>query len=73
MLGSYHDSVYLEGQIKVRYFLRTNDPKALYEPAAEWDEFMECNSAIVFTEEQVTTLIAKICKKPIYLLPMQEK
>ena len=56
MLGRYHAPGSLEGWILVK----AEDPKALYEHAAEWAEFLDWETAPVFTDEEAGPICAKI-------------
>ena len=52
----YHAPGSLEGWIVVE----TDDPKALYEHAAEWAEFLDWETTPVFTDEEAGPICAKI-------------
>ncbi len=56
MLGRYHSPGSLEGWILVK----AQDPKALYEHAAEWAEFLDWETTPVFTDEEAGPICAKI-------------
>ena len=46
MIGRYHAPGSLEGWI----VLKTDDPKAIYQHAAEWGEFLNWETTPVFTD-----------------------
>ena len=56
MLGRYHVLGSLEGWI----LIKAEDPKALYEHAAEWAEFLDWETTPVFTDEEAGPICAKI-------------
>ena len=56
MLGRYHAPGSLEGWILVK----AEDPKALYEHAAEWAEYLDWETTPVFTDEEAGPICAKI-------------
>ena len=45
----------LEGWI----VLKTDDPKAIYQHAAEWGEFLNWETTPVFTDEEAGPIVAK--------------
>ena len=54
--GRYHALGSLEGWILVK----AEDPKALYEHAAEWAEYLDWETTPVFTDEEAGPICAKI-------------
>ena len=52
----YHAPGSLEGWIVVK----TDDPKALYEHAAEWAEFLDWETTPVLTDEEAGPICAKV-------------
>ena len=56
MIGRYYAPVCLEGWI----VFKTDDPKAIYQHAAEWAEFLNWETTIVFTDEEAVQIVAKI-------------
>ncbi len=56
MIGGYHSQVSLEGWILVK----AEDPKALYQHAAEWSEDLDYETTPVFTDEEAGPIGAKI-------------
>ena len=56
MIGRYHAPGSLEGWI----FLKTDDPKAIYQHAAEWGEFLNWETTPVFTDEEAGPIVAKV-------------
>ena len=55
MIGRYHAPGSLEGWI----VLDTDDPKAIYQNAAEWGEFLNWETTPVFTDEEVVQLLLR--------------
>ena len=55
-IGRYHAPGSLEGWI----VLKTDDPKAIYQHAAEWAEFLNWETTPVFTDEEAGQIVAKI-------------
>ena len=56
MIGRYHAPGSLEGWI----VLKTDDPKAIYQHAAEWAEFLNWETTPVFTDEEAGPIVAKV-------------
>ena len=56
MLGQYHSPGSLEGWIIVK----KEDPKALYEHAAEWAEYLNWATTLVFRYEETVPICVKI-------------
>ena len=56
MIGRYHAPGSLEGWI----VLKTDDPKAIYQHAAEWGEFLNWETTPVFTDEEAGPIVAKV-------------
>ena len=56
VLGRYHAPWSLEGWI----VLKTDDPKAIYQHAAEWGEFLNWETTPVFTDEEAGPIVAKV-------------
>ena len=56
MIGRYHAPGSLEGWI----VLKTDDPKAIYQHAAEWGEFLNWEATPVFTDEEAGPIVAKV-------------
>jgi len=56
MIGRYHSPGSLEGWI----VLKTDDPKAIYQHAAEWGEFLNWETTPVFTDEEAGPIVAKV-------------
>ena len=56
MIGRYHAPGSLEGWI----VLKTDDPKAIYQHAAEWGEFLDWETTPVFTDEEAGPIVAKV-------------
>ena len=56
MIGRYPAPGSLEGWILVK----AEDPKALYEHAAEWAEYLDWQTTPVFTDEEAGPICAKI-------------
>ena len=56
MIGRYHAPGSLEGLT----VLKTDDPKAIYQQAAEWAEFLNCETKPVFADEEAGQIVAKI-------------
>ena len=56
MIGRYHAPGSLEGWI----VLKTDDPKAIYQHAAEWAEFLNWETTPVFTDEEAGPMVAKV-------------
>tara|TARA_B100000945_G_scaffold136197_1_gene108717 strand:+ start:252 stop:518 length:267 start_codon:yes stop_codon:yes gene_type:complete len=56
MLGQYHSPGSLEGWIIVK----KEDPKALYEHAAEWAEYLDWTTTPVFRYEETVPICVKI-------------
>ena len=56
MIGRYHAPGSLEGWI----VLKTDDPKAIYQHAAEWGEFLNWETTPVFTDEEAGQIVAKV-------------
>ena len=56
IIGRYHAPGSLEGWI----VLKTDDPKAIYQHAAEWGEFLNWETTPVFTDEEAGPLVAKV-------------
>ena len=56
MIGRYHAPGSLEGWI----VLKTDDPKALYQHAAQWGEFLNWETTPVFTDEEAGPIVAKV-------------
>ena len=56
MIGRYHAPGSLEGWIVVK----TDDPKAIYQHAAEWGEFLNWATTPVFTDEEAGPIVAKV-------------
>ena len=40
--------------------LKTDDPKAIYQHAAEWGEFLNWETTPVFTDEEAAPMVAKV-------------
>ena len=40
--------------------LKTDDPKAIYQHAAEWGEFLNWETTPVFTDEEAGPIVAKV-------------
>ena len=40
--------------------LKTDDPKAIYQHAAEWGEFLNWETTPVFTDEEARPIVAKV-------------
>ena len=57
MIGSYHGPSSLEGWI---VFLKTDNPEAIYQDAAEWDEFLNWETTPLLTDEEAGPMIAKV-------------
>tara|TARA_B100000212_G_C27275394_1_gene490701 strand:+ start:704 stop:898 length:195 start_codon:yes stop_codon:yes gene_type:complete len=57
MIGRYHAHSSLEGWI----VLKTDDPKAIYQLAAEWGELLNWETIPVFTDEEAGPISAKFC------------
>ena len=56
LIGRYHAPGSLEGWI----VLKTDDPKAIYQHAAEWGEFLNWETTPVFTDEEAGPIVAKV-------------
>ena len=56
MIGRYHAPGSLEGWI----VLKTDDPKAIYQHAAEWGEFLNWETTPVFTDEEAGPIVAEV-------------
>ena len=56
MIGRYHAPGSLEGWI----VLKTDDPKAIYQHAAEWGEFLNWETTPVFTDEEAGPIVANV-------------
>ena len=56
MIGRYHAPGSLEGWI----VLKTDDPKAIYQHAAEWGEFLNWEATPVFTDDEAGPIVAKV-------------
>jgi len=56
IIGRYHAPGSLEGWI----VLKTDDPKAIYQHAAEWAEFLNWETTPVFTDEEAGPIVAKV-------------
>ena len=56
MVGRFHSQVSLKGRI----ILKTDDPKAIYQHAAEWGEFLNWETTPVFTDEEAGPIVAKV-------------
>ena len=55
MIGRYHAPGSLEGWI----VLKTDNPQAIYQHAAEWGEFLNWETTPVFTDEELVQLLPK--------------
>ena len=60
MLGRYHAPRSLEGWILVK----TEDPKPLFEHAAQWAEYLDWETTPVITDEEAGPICMKIRLKP---------
>ena len=56
MIERYHDPRHL----KVWIVLKTDDPKAIYQHAAEYGEFLNWETTPVFTDEEADPIVAKV-------------
>ena len=56
MIGRYHAPGSLEGWI----VLKTDNPKAIYQHAAEWGEYLNWETTPVFTDEEAGPIVAKV-------------
>ena len=56
LIGRYHDPGSQEGWI----VLNTDNPKAIYEHAAQWGGFLNWETTSVFTDEEAGPLLAKV-------------
>ena len=58
-LSSYRmHRIYLAATMN--YGLGSDDPKAIYQHAAEWGEFLNWETTPVFTDEEAGPLVAKV-------------
>ena len=55
MIGRYHAPVSLEGWI----FLKTDDPKATYQPVTEWGEFINWETTPAFIDAESGLIVVK--------------
>ena len=56
MIGRYHAPGSLEGWL----ILKTYNPKAMYEHEAQWGEFLNWETTLVFTDEEAGSIVAKV-------------
>ena len=56
MISRYHTSDSLEEWI----VLKTDNPKAIYENAAQWSKFLNWKTTPVFTDEEAGPLVANV-------------
>ena len=56
MIARYHAPGSLEGWIVFKDY----DPKAIYQYAAGWGEFLNWETTPVFTEEEAGPIVAKV-------------
>ena len=56
MIGRYH----VPGSLQGRIVLKTDDPKAIYQHAVEWAEFLNWEITPIFTDEEAGPIVAKI-------------
>ena len=56
MIGRYHAPGSLEGWI----VFKTDNPKAIYENTAQWGEFLNWKTTLVFTDKEAGPLVANV-------------
>ena len=63
LADSCHERLYLRAMLLKPLgwiVLKTDDPKAIYQHAAEWGEFLNWETTPVFTDEEAGPIVAKV-------------